>query len=206
VQQPAADSLRHVVGQVFSRPEFQWVERRRVLSWLVRQWHHLIDWLNQQAALHPLGFNIGLALVVTALVVLLVHVGYVMWRIVRPGLRTGPEVTALGAGKVMDAAAHLAIAERLAGAGQYAEALGHRFLALVLELDARKALRFQASKTPAEYVWEARLTEEGKASLADLVGDLYRHLFAAVPCDAGEYAAFGAAAHELVRGPYVVPA
>ena len=70
----------------------------------------------------------------------------------------------------------------LARAGRYAEALGQRFLALVLELDRRKALRFHASKTPAEYVGEARLTDRGRASLAGLVAQLYRHLFAAVPC------------------------
>jgi hypothetical protein len=70
----------------------------------------------------------------------------------------------------MNAAAHLAIAERLAGAGQYAEALATAS-SPGAELDARKALRFHSSKT-AEYVWEARLTEQGKASLADLVGNL----------------------------------
>ena len=195
-----------MVGQVFSRPEFRWVEQRRVFSWLARQWQHLVDWLNRTAATHPLVFDIGLALVVIALVALLVHIGYVMWRIVRPGVRAGPRAAGLGAGKVMDAAAHLAIAERLAGTGRYTEALGHRFLALVLELDRRKALRFHVSKTPAEYIWEARLSEQGKASLADLVGSLYRYLFAAVPCDADGYAAFGAAAQELTRGSYVAPA
>jgi hypothetical protein len=197
-----------VIGQVFARPEFQWVERRRLVSWLVRQWHNLLEWLNRVAAQHPIGFDIGLALVVVALVALLVHIGYVMWRIVRPTARTGRATAGLGggAGVIADAAAHLAYAEELARAGRYAEALGHRFLALVLELDRRKALRFHASKTPAEYIGEARLTDRGRASLAQLVAQLYRHLFGAVPCDAGEYEMFGASAEELARGQYVVPA
>jgi len=195
-----------VVGQVFARPEFRWVEQRRVLSWFARQWHRLVDWLSHTATAHPVGFKIGLWLIVIALIVLSVHIGYVLWRIVRPGARGGPQTPAMGAGKVMDAPAHLAIANRLAGAGRYTEALGHRFLALVLELDRRKALRFHVSKTPAEYVGEARLSEQGKASLADLVGSLYRYLFAAVPCDADDYAAFGAAAQELTQGSYVAPA
>jgi hypothetical protein len=196
-----------VVGQVFARPEFQWVERQRLLSWFARQWQNLIDWLDRLAANHPVGYSIGVGLVVVALVLLLVHIGYVIWRIVRPGMRTAPgEGGAAASGAIMDAAAHLATADRLARAGQYAEAIGHRFLAVVLELDRRKALRFHVSKTPAEYVWEARLTEEGRASLAGLVGQLYRHLFAAVPCAAAEYETFGAAAQELTRGPYVVPA
>ncbi|HYU27970.1 MAG TPA: DUF4129 domain-containing protein [Gemmatimonadales bacterium] len=195
-----------MVGQVFTRPEYQWVERRRLVSWLARQWHNLVEWLNHLADRYPVGFNIGLALVVVALIVLLVHVAYVMWRIVRPAARTGTRKTAAGAGIIMDAAAHLARADALARAGRYAEALAHRFLAVVLELDRLKALRFHVSKTPAEYVGEARLTDAGRASLAGLVTQLYRHLFGAVPCDAGEYESFGAAAQELARGRHVVPA
>jgi hypothetical protein len=197
-----------VIGQVFARPEFQWVERRRLASWVVRQWHNLLEWLNRLAAQHPIGFDIGLALVVVALIALLVHIAYVMWRIVRPTARTGRAHGGAGggAGVIADAAAHLTYAEELARAGRYAEALGHRFLALVLELDRRKALRFHASKTPAEYVGEARLTDRGRASLAQLVAQLYRHLFGAVPCDAGEYEVFGDTAEELARGQYVVPA
>ncbi len=195
-----------MVGQVFTRPEYQWVERRRLVSWLARQWHNLVEWLNHLADRYPVGFNIGLALVVVALIVLLVHVAYVMWRIVRPAARTGTGKTAAGTGIIMDAAAHLARADALARAGRYAEALAHRFLAVVLELDRLKALRFHVSKTPAEYVGEARLTDAGRASLAGLVTQLYRHLFGAVPCDAGEYESFGAAAQELARGRHVVPA
>jgi len=195
-----------VIGQVFARTEFQWTEQRRMVSWLARQWQNLIDWMNRLAAQHPIGFDIGLALVVVALVALLVHIGYVMWRIVRPAARTGETRPAALAPVLADAAAHLAFAETLARAGRYAEALGHRFLALVLELERRKALRFHSSKTPAEYVGEARLTDRGRASLAGLVAQLYRHLFGAVPCDAGGYETFGAAAQELARGEHVVPA
>jgi hypothetical protein len=176
------------------------------MSWLARQWHNLGEWLNRLSAQHPIGFDIGLGLVIVALVVLLVHIGYVMWRIVRPAARTGQAKPAAGGAAIADAAAHLAYADELARAGRYAEALGHRFLALVLELDRRKALRFHTSKTPAEYIGEARLTDRGRASLAGLVAQLYRHLFGAVPCDAGEYETFGDVAQELARGQYVVPA
>src|SRR5882757_4084081 len=72
------DSLRRVVAQVFTRPEYQWVERRRLASWLARQWQHVIDWLNNLATQHPVGYNMFLAVVVLLLVLLLVHVGYVM--------------------------------------------------------------------------------------------------------------------------------
>ena len=200
------DSLRRVVGQVFSRPEFQWVERHRVLSWLLQQWDKFRDWLNRLAEQHPTGYNIGLGLLVIVLVVLVVHIGYVVWRIVRPGARTGAPATRGQPGIIVNAAWHVARAEELARAGHYAEALAHRFLAAVLELDRIGALRFHASKTPAEYVGEARLDELGRASLARLVTQLYRHLFGAVPCDEREYQSFGIAAQELATRQHVLPA
>jgi len=194
------------VGQVFSRPEFQWVERHRVLSWLLQQWDRFRDWLNRLAEQHPTGYSIGLALLVILLVVLVVHIGYVVWRIVRPGARTGTPAAASRPGIIVNAAWHVARAEELARAGRYAEALAHRFLAAVLELDRIGALRFHVSKTPAEYVGEARLDESGRASLARLVVQLYRHLFGAVPCDEREYQSFGIAAQELATRQHVLPA
>jgi hypothetical protein len=74
----------------------------------------------------------------------------------------------------------------------------------VLELERAEALRFHVSKTPAEYVGEARLDEPGRATFAGLVARLYRHLFGAVPCDETEYREFGATAEQLTR--HVVPA
>ena len=191
---------------MFARPEYQWVERKRLVPWVARLWQHLQDWLDHVSASYPTGFNIVLALLVVILVALLVHIGYVMWRIVRPAARTGTGASASATGVVMDARAHLALAEELAGAGRYAEALAHCFVAAVLELDHRKALRFHASKTPAEYVAEASLDETGRAALAGLVARLYRHLFGAVPCDEYEYRSFGEAALELAGGRHVVPA
>ena len=195
-----------MVGHVFSRTEFQWVERHRVLSWLIQQWNNFREWLNRLAEQHPVGYNIGLGLLSIVLVALVVHIGYVVWRIVRPGARTGMQAAASRPGNIVNAAWHLARAEELARAGHYAEALAHRFLAAVLELDRIGALRFHVSKTPAEYVGEARLDETGRASLAQMVAQLYRHLFGAVPCDEREYQSFGVAAQELATRRHVLPA
>jgi hypothetical protein len=180
------------------------VERRPVLLWLAQRWRALLDWLNGLADVHPAWFTVLLAVLVVVLVLLLVHVGYVVWRIVRPSVRTGEAVSAGGAPLVLDARAHLARAAELARAGRYAEALAHRFVAVVLELEAAGAARFHVSKTPAEYVREARLDDEGRATFAGLVGQLYRHLFGAVPCDEAEYVAFGQAAQQVTR--HVLPA
>ena len=195
-----------MVGQVFSRPEFQWVERHRVLSWLLQQVDRFRDWLNRFAEQHPTGYSVGLSLTVIVLVVFVVHIGYVIWRIVRPGARPGAATTTARPGIIVNAAWHVARAEELARAGHYAEALAHRFLAAVLELDRIGALRFHASKTPAEYVGEAKLDESGRASLARLVAELYRHLFGAEPCDEREYQSFGIAAQELATRQHVLPA
>ena len=203
-----ADSLRRVVSQVFARPEYEWVERRHVVAWLQTQWQHLNDWMARLSDQHPLGFNIILGLAVLGLLLLFVHIGYVIMRIVQPAMRTGGAgaASAVTGGRIMDAAAHVARAEELARGGRYTEALAHRFTAALLELDRRQALRFHASKTPAEYIREVRLDEGGRASFTTLVAALYRHLFGAVPCDATEYAAFGTAAQELAQGAHVVPA
>lgn len=191
---------------MFARPEYDWIERLHFVSWVQARWHDLTQWLDRISQQHPLSFNLVLALATLALLLLLVHIGYVVVRIVRPAVRTGATASAVTGGKIMDATAHLRLAEELAAAGRYTEALAHRFMAVLLDLDGRKALRFHASKTPAEYIGEVRLDDSGRASFTTLVASLYRHLFAAIPCDETEYAAFGAAAQELARGPHVVPA
>src|SRR3989442_1145891 len=127
--------------------------------------------------------------------------GYVVWRITRPTARTpagGAE--GIGGRELEDARAHRARAEELARAGRYAEALAYRFVALVLELERRRALAFHPSKTPAEYVGEARLDAAGRASLAELVARLYRPLFGGVPRGEGGDREFGAAAGGLGGG------
>lgn len=199
------DSLRAALREVFARAEYRWNERPDPWGWIVGVWYRLLDWLDAVQRGHPAGFKVLLALLALVLVGLLAHMGYVVWRITRPTART----PAAGAGgisgpQLADMRAHRVRAEELARAGRYAEALAHRFVALVLELESRRAVAFHPSKTPAEYVGEARLDAAGRASLAELVARLYRHLFGGAPCDEGGYREFGAAADEL--GRHVAPA
>jgi hypothetical protein len=198
-----ADSVRRVLRAVFAQPDYQWVARRQPLLWLRRLWFHFLDWIDSFSHTHPLGYNTLLVALTIVLVILLAHIGYVIWRVTRDGARASTRGSD-GAGIIHDSARHLAKADELASAGRYVEALGHRFLAVVLELDRVHALRFHASKTPAEYLWEVRLDDMGRASFGALVAELYRHLFGAVPCAEAEYRAFGEAAQQLTR--HVVPA
>lgn len=198
-----ADSLRRALGDVFARPEFQWVQRREPLQWLRNLWYRAMDWLNGLADSHPTAFTFLLVVLVIALVALLVHIGYIVWRVMQrtsATAGTAPQQASV----VLDARSHRERAEELARAGRYAEALGHRFLAVVLDLERVDAVRFHASKTPAEYVGEVRLDDAGRTTFAGLVASLYRHLFGAVPCDEVEYRAFGETADQVTR--YVVPA
>jgi len=194
------DSLRAALREVFARPEYRWNERPDPWGWIVAVWDRLLDWLDGLQRGHPTGFKVLLALLTLVLVGLLAHMGYVVWRITRPTARTpawGEGAGGIGAPELADGRAHRLRAEELARAGRYAEALAHRFVALVLDLERRRALAFHPSKTPAEYVGEARLDAAGRASLAELVARLYRHVFGGIPCDEGGYREFGAAADEL---------
>ncbi|HWC74058.1 MAG TPA: hypothetical protein VG454_08980 [Gemmatimonadales bacterium] len=188
---------------MFAQPDYQWVARREPLMWLRKLFIRFIDWIDSLSRSHPAGYNALLVVLIVVLVIVVGHIGYVIWRITRTA-EHGTQGDGGTMGVVHDAAQHLARAEELARAGRYVEALGHRFLAVVLELDRAAALKFHASKTPAEYLWEVRLDEPGRESFRGLVSELYRHLFGAVPCGETEYRAFGDAAQELTR--HVVPA
>ncbi|HJS42304.1 MAG TPA: hypothetical protein VJ755_02455 [Gemmatimonadales bacterium] len=198
-----ADSVRRVVGTVFAQRDYEWVARREPLRWLKQLWYSFLDWIDSFSQTNPFSYNALLVALTLILVVLLAHIGYVIWRVTQQSARIA-RPDAGGGGIIHDAARHLARAEELARAGRYVEALGHRFLAVVLELDRANALKFHAAKTPAEYLWEVRLDDTGRASFSALIAALYSHLFGAVPCAEVEYRAFGEAAQQLTK--HVVPA
>lgn len=190
------------MSAVFARPEYRWRTVRQPLEYLQDLWNRLQDWLDSFQRSSPLLFNLFLVALIVALAALLAHVGYVMWKVLHPTADTGPAPVP-AARRLADARAYLERADELAAAGRYADALALRFVAALLELDRARALTFHPSKTPAEYVHEARLDPAGRESLADLVARLYRHLFGAVPCDASAYQDFGAAARLVIQ--HVVP-
>ena len=191
--------MRRAVGEVFARPEYHWVPRRHPLQWLSHWLHALQSWLNHMDETHHTLFQVLLWGATVLLLVILVHFGYVAWRIYRSTVRpAGPAPVAPGL-RLEDAGAHLRRAEELARAGRYAEALAHRFTAVILELEGARALHFHPSKTPAEYAGEAALDAAGRATLTALVARLYRHVFGAVPCDAQGYRDFGADAQLVLQ-------
>jgi len=198
VQAIPADSVRRVVREVFARPEYEWVETIR-RHWLRDLWWAFRDWLARFSAAHPTGARLLFWGALLLLIAILVHLGLTVWRIYRSTV-AAPSAPVPGAPPVLlDARSHLARAEALASDGRYTEALAHRFIALVLELDRRKALTFHPSKTPAEYAREVRLGDAGQATFAGLVARLYRHVFGAEPVDEATYRDFGTTTGALLQ-------
>ncbi len=155
-------------------------------------WERALERLTALRLESRLRYYLLLGILSLLLAMVLMHLAWVVWRSLRPAGAAPAPVSATSV--VRDAAWHLAEARRLSGAGRYGEALGHRFLAVVLDLDARRVVRFHLSKTPAEYAAEARLEPRGRSDLADLVASLYRHLFGGAPCDADAWQRFDARA------------
>jgi Domain of unknown function (DUF4129) len=184
------DSLRRALADVFAQPQYRWATGRGLAQWLLEQIARLFNWLAQARQGHPALFHALLIVLIVALLGILVHMGYVVWRVTRPTMRTPGTPGGAGGLALEDARVHRERADQFAAAGRYTEALAHRFVALVLELDRRSALQFRPSKTPAEYVQEARLDGSGRASLDHLVSRLYAHVFGAISCDAAGYREF----------------
>ncbi len=184
-----SDSIGAVLRDVFASPEYDWDTRVHPLQFFIDRYRDLLRWLADLGASHPVAYWTVMALLAGVLVAVMAHLGYLIWRAVRPrAVARGDERAAPVTAR--DAAWHLREALRLARDGYFAEALGHRFLALVLELDRRRMVRFHPSKTPAEYAAEARLDPSASAAFGDLVARLYDHLFAGRACRADDLAAF----------------
>ena len=189
------DSLRAALRAVFQAREYRWSDPSSAWVWLTEQWHRLLDWLETLRVASPARYYLLLAALTLLLLAILAHVAWVVWRSLRPREAIGAP-TALAA-PPRGAAWHLAEARRLGAIGRFAEALAHRFLAAVLDLDDQRVLQFHPSKTPAEYAAEARLDAAGRSDLAALVASLYHHVFGGVPCDAAAWHAFDAQAGRL---------
>lgn len=179
-QAPPADSVRAALREVFAAREYDWTERRGVFTWIREQYLRLLDWFAGLEQAQPVLYYFLLIVMVLVLLAILVHLAYVLTRALR--YREKPVAEGRPApAAARDAAWYAAEARRLAAAGRYADAIGHRFLGLVLELERRKIVTFHPSKTPAEYATEARLDVDSRYAFRDLVRRLYSYLFGGLP-------------------------
>jgi hypothetical protein len=193
----SADSLSAALRRVLSKPKYDWETPDNPLQFLLDMLGRVLEWLAALEEAHPVVYGVLTGAAILLLVAILAHFGYLIWRTLKPRALPGA-VGVRGAPVRRDAAWYLDEARRLAAEGRFAEALAHRFTALVLELDARRTLRFQPSKTPAEYALEAKLEAPARDTLAELVMVLYHHLFGGAPCGAADLSAFDRRAAEVV--------
>lgn len=195
---PPADSIRAVLRSIFAGPAYQWTVRRTPWDVVRDAWNAVQSFLDGLARLHPIAF-FALMIVLTLFILLMfTHFAMVLARAVR---RAAPEAAGVLAPMPVahDRAWHHARAQQLAAAGRYAEALGHRFTVLLLDLERRRAVTVRASRTPAEYAREVRLDGDGRAGFAALVATLYAALFGGDRVDAAAFAAFDRDASELLQ-------
>jgi hypothetical protein len=184
---PGTAALRAVLDTVFAAPEYRW--RAEAAPWrLLRTWwHRLAEWLQGLRTDNPAVFRVLLLGILVALILLLAHAAYVVWRTVYAGSATPEHVPVGPRADRRDAAWYTQEADRAAAAGRMAEALQLAFVALALTLEAQGLLRYQSSKTPAECARDARLIREDRERLRDLVRTLYAHVFGGTPCGPEEY-------------------
>jgi hypothetical protein len=189
---------------VFARREFDWAPHADLLTRIRELFQTLLAWMDGLERTHPVSYY---AVVVALAVILLAVLVHLFWVLRRAFTSVEPEVATQAAAFTprRDSAWHMAEALRLSDAGRYKDALVHRYLALVLELDRRRAVRFHISKTPAEYATESTLDDESRGRLRTLVAVLYRHVFGAVPCGPGEWSAFDRDAAAVTRQLYAAP-
>jgi uncharacterized protein DUF4129 len=191
----SADSVAAAIRDVFAAPEYEWTSRWSLWGWLSDLFFKIVAALEGLRESHPVAFYVVIGTMAAVAIAIFVHLGYVIWHAFRAPARRGPSAQALPA--VRDAVWHLREARKHGEAGRYGDALAHRFLALVLDLERRRALNFHPAKTPAEYAREARIEPGAQERLGALVGTLYRHLFGGAPATAQDWTEFDQGA-ELV--------
>jgi len=191
-----ADSLRAVLDSVFTGPAYQWVEPPRPFAFLGRWWDGLQRWLGEFHEANPQLFDVFFWTLILVLLLVFAHASYVMLRTVRAAGSAGDRGQPEPVRERRDAAWHRQRASELAVEGRFAEAMPFDFLGLMLELDARKILRYHASKTPGEYAREAQLPEDEHILLRNVVSGLYSYVFAERACGPDDYQAW----HALTDG------
>ncbi len=180
-------ALRAVLDTVFAAPGYRWAAEPAPWRFLRAWWHRLAEWLQGLRADNPAVFRLLLLGVLVALILLLAHAAYVVWRTVHAGSATAEHAPAAPRTPRRDAVWYAREADRAAAAGRMAEALQLAFVALALTLEAQGLLRYQSSKTPAECARDARLVREDRERLRELVRTLYACVFGGRPCGPEEY-------------------
>lgn len=188
-----SDSLRAALDAVFRSPAYNWSDEPRGPMLIREWWLRLQQWLEALQRGHPTLFVALIVALVVILAGVVVHGMVVMILTVRGA-------AARDAGRAASPPArrgadwYFREADALAEQGRYAEAMQAAFTGRALQLDTRGLVRFDPSKTPAEYVREARLAPPDRDALRSLVSVLYAVVFGGAAFGADDYRRWRAAA------------
>ena len=191
--QVPADSLRAVLDTVFAAPKYAWVSRPHPMRWLWEQFLRMVDWFETLRGTLPLAYWTVVVIAVVVLVAILVHAGWLMVRTIRAS--TAPDAVEAGVrAERHDAEWYRRRAARFAAEARYPEAMRAGFEAVALELAAAGVVKWHPSKTPREYVREAKVDGAARVRLASLVDGVYAASFAGRAFGLSEYEAWRGAA------------
>ena len=185
-QPPGAEVFRETLDSVFAGAAYRWGEVPAPLRVLRQWWDRLGQWLVGLRADNPLAYRLLVLGLLLALLLILAHAGYVVWRTAQAAGRDD-RAPRREAGQVRDAGWYTRAADRAAAEGRLLEAIQLAFVALALTLHDQGAVQYHASKTPAEYAREARLAEGDRERLLGLVRSLYAHGFGGRPLGLDDY-------------------
>jgi hypothetical protein len=181
-----ATHFRATLDSVFAGPAYRWGEVPTPLQRIAQWWRELGDWLLTLRADNPLAYRLLVLGLLLALLLVLAHAGWTVWRTV---LAAREDAGAPRRAPVSrrDAAWYSHAADQAAAAGRLTEALQLAFVALAMSLHEQGVVQYHASKTPAEYAREARLAQPDRERLQSLVRSLYSHVFGGRPVAEDDY-------------------
>jgi hypothetical protein len=196
-----AERLRAALDTVFAGRQYRWA-REPAPSRLVREWwDRMSEWLRALRADNPVVFRLLVLALLLALVLVLAHAAWLVWRTVR-GARSEDAVEAQAVvTELRDAEWFARAADRAAAEGRFADALRLAFVSLALGLDRQGLLQYHASKTPAECARDARLAPGDRERLRGMVRTLYLHAFGGRPAELDDYRHWRAAGAEPWHAP-----
>jgi len=185
--EPGPAALRAVLDSVFAGRAYRWAETPTLVRVFRQWWERLGDWLEALRLGNPAAFRLFVFALLIALVLVLAHGAWVVWRTVRGAAPPDDGASADAPSARRDAAWYLREADRAAAAGRTAAALQLAFVGLALTLDGQGLLRYHASQTPAEVARAARLASEDRERLRALVQALYGYVFGGRVCALDDY-------------------
>jgi len=184
---PSAAAFRSALDSVFAGPAYRWADTPPVLRLMREWWDRLVSWLETVRVGNPAAFRLFVFALLVALVLVLAHGAWVVWRTVRGAGELDDDAPTGAARERRDPAWYFREGDRAAAAGRMAEALQLAFVGLALTLDGQGLLRYHPSQTPAEVARAARLAGQDRERLRGLVQGLYGHVFGGRPCAPDDY-------------------